>query len=47
MQKEKRRRVFRPGLSVKDGEPIDLFRAIKSLVFHRRFLSLGLSQQLK
>ena len=34
MQQEKRRRVFRAGLSVKDGEPIDLYRAIKSRVFH-------------
>ena len=31
MQQEKRRRVFRAGLSVKDGEPINLYGAIKSL----------------
>ena len=41
MQQEKRRRVFRAGLSVKDGEPIYLCRAIKSRVFHGTFLSLG------
>src|ERR1700730_9565886 len=47
MQQEERRRVLRAGLSVKDGEPIYLCRAIKSRVFHRTFLSLGLGQQLK
>ena len=47
MQQEKRRRVFRAGLSVKDGEPIYLCRAIKSRVFHGTFLSSGLGQQLK
>ena len=34
MQQQKRRRVFRAGLSVKDGEPIYLCRAIKSRVLH-------------
>ena len=43
VQQEKRRRVFRAGLSVKDGEPIYLYRAIKSRVFHGTFLSVGLS----
>ena len=47
MQQEKRRRVFGTGLSVKDGELIYLYRAIKSRVFHGTFLSLGLGQQLK
>ena len=47
VQQQKRRRVFRAGLSVKDGEPIDLYRAIKSRVFHGTFLSLGLGQQWK
>ena len=41
VQQEKRWRVFRPGLSVKDGESIYLYRAIKSRVFHGTFLSLG------
>ena len=45
MQQEKRRRVFRAGLSVEDGEPVYLYRAIKSRVFHGTFLSLG--EQLK
>jgi hypothetical protein len=44
VQQEKRRRVFRSGLSVKDGEPIYLCRAIKRQVFHGTFLSLGLGQ---
>src|SRR6266480_1945621 len=47
MQQEKRRRVFRAGLSIKNGEPIYLCRAIKSRVFHGTFLSFGLGQQLK
>src|SRR5438093_13521962 len=41
VQQEKRRRVFRTGLSIKDGEPIYLYRAIKSRVFHGTFLVLG------
>ena len=45
MQQKKRRRVFRPGFSIKDREPIYLGRAIKSRVFHRSFLSL--CEQLK
>src|SRR5207237_6375580 len=36
VQQEKRRRVFRSGLSVRDGEPIYLYRAIKSRAFHGR-----------
>src|SRR5437899_12745158 len=47
VQQEKRRRVFRSGFSIKDGEPIYLDRAIKSWVFHGRFLSFGLGEQLK
>ena len=47
MQQEKRRRVFRAGLSVKDGEPVYLCRAITSRVFHGTFLSLGLIQPLQ
>jgi hypothetical protein len=39
VQQEQGGRVFRAGLSVKDGEPIDLGRTIKS----RMFLSLVLS----
>ena len=41
VQQEKRRRVFRAGLPVKGGEPIYLYRAIKSRVFHGTFLSMG------
>ena len=47
MQQQKRRRVFRPGLSVKDGESIYLYRAIRSRLFHGTFLSLGVGWQLK
>jgi hypothetical protein len=47
VQQEKRRRVFWAGLSVKDGEPIYRYRAIKNRVFHGTFLSLGLGKQLK
>ena len=39
MQQQKRRRVFRAGLSVKDGKPIYLYRAINSRVFHGTFPS--------
>jgi hypothetical protein len=46
VQQEKRGRVFGTGLSVKDGEPICLCRAIKSRVLHGTFLSLGLGQPL-
>src|SRR5438270_5733590 len=45
MQQEKSGRVFRAGLSIKDGEPIYLCRAIKSRVFHGTALFLG--EQLK
>ena len=47
MQQEKRRLVFRAGFSVENGEPLYLYRAKKSRVFHGMVLSLGLSQQLK
>ncbi len=47
MEQEKRRRVFRAGLSVENGELIYVYRAIKSRVFHGASLSWGLSQQLK
>ena len=43
MQQEKRWRIFRAGLSVKDGETIYLHGAIKSRMFHESFLSLGFS----
>jgi hypothetical protein len=46
VQQQKRWRIFRPGLSVKDGEPIYLYRAIKSRVFHGPLLSLGGGRQL-
>ena len=42
MQQHKHGRIFRPGLSVKDGEPVYLDGAIKSWVFLEAFLSLGL-----
>jgi len=45
VQQEKRRRVFWTGLSIKDGEPIYLYGAITSRVFHGTFLSFG--EQLK
>jgi hypothetical protein len=47
VEQEKRRRLFRACLSIKDGEPIDLYRAIKSRVFHGIFFSFRLGQQLK
>jgi len=45
VKQEKRRRVFRAGLSIEDGEPIYLRRSIKNRMFHGMFLSLG--EQLK
>src|SRR5476649_147926 len=45
VQQEKRRRVFRAGLSVKNRQSIDLFRAIKSRVFHGGFLSINLGER--
>src|SRR6476659_9329854 len=42
VEQEKRRRLFRTGFSIKDGEPIYLDRAIRGRVFHRAFLSFGL-----
>jgi len=47
VQEKNRRRVFRSGLSVKDGQAIYLYRAIKSRVLHVIILSLVLGQQLK
>lgn len=47
MQEEKRRPVFGAGLPVKDGEPIDLDRAIRSVLFRETFLSLGLREDLR
>ncbi len=41
MQQEKRRRVFRAGLSVENGQSIYLHRAIKSRGHHRGFPSVG------
>jgi hypothetical protein len=41
MQQEKRGRVLWTGLSVKDGDPIYLYRAIEGWVFYRNFWSLG------
>jgi hypothetical protein len=46
VQQEKRWRVFRAGLSVKNGESIYLYRVMKSRVFHGTFLSLGVGQRL-
>jgi len=39
VQQEECRHVFRTGLSVKDGEPINLRRAIQRWIFHVTFLS--------
>ena len=47
VQQKKRRRVFRTGFSVKDGESIYLYRAINSRVFQGAFLSLRMDWQLK
>src|SRR5580704_3385589 len=47
VQQEKRRGVFWPGLSVKDGESIYLYRAIKSRVFHGALLALRVGRHLK
>ena len=47
MQKQKRGRAFRARFSVKNGEPIDLNRAIRNRVFHGAFLCLGLARQWK
>jgi len=47
VQQEKRRRIFRAGLSAEDRESVNLDRAIKSRVFHGTFLSLSLGHQLK
>lgn len=46
MQQEKRRPVFRASLSVKDREPIYLYRAIERWVFHGTFPSVNLGRQL-
>src|SRR6266853_4482257 len=42
VQQEKDRRLFRSGFSIKDGEPIYLYRAIRGRVFHRAFFSFRL-----
>jgi hypothetical protein len=47
MQQQNRWRVFRPGLSVKDGESICQYRATKSRMFHGTFLSLRVGRRLK
>src|SRR5207247_6555656 len=47
VEQENRRRLFRAGLSIKDGEPIYLYRAMKNRVFHGTFLSFGKRQQLE
>ncbi len=47
VEQQKRRRVLQASLSVKDGEPIDLRRAIESRVFHLAFLSLLLCRARK
>ena len=46
MQQEKRRRVLRASLSIKNGEPIYGCRAIKSRVFHETFLSKQVDTEL-
>jgi hypothetical protein len=45
MEQEKRRRVFRAGLSIKYGEPVDLDGAINGPLLHRMFLFFRLGQQ--
>jgi hypothetical protein len=47
VQQQKHWRIFRPGLSVKDGETVYLDGAIKSRLFHEAFLSLGLGEKRK
>ncbi len=47
VQQEKGRRVFRTSFSVKDGESIYLYRAIRRLRFHGTFLSLGVGWRMK
>ena len=42
MQQQERRRVFRTGLSLENGEPIDLQGAILSRILHGMFLSLDM-----
>jgi hypothetical protein len=42
VQQENRRRIFRAGLPVENGKPINLDIATKSRVFHGTFLSLHL-----
>ena len=41
MQQENRRGILRPGLSVEEGEPIDRYRAVRSWVIHKMYLSMG------
>jgi hypothetical protein len=44
VQQKKYGGIFRAGLPVKDSETINLYRAIKSRVFHGRFLSMVASR---
>jgi hypothetical protein len=46
VQQEKRRRIFRAGFSIENGEPIDLHVSINGRMFHGAFLSCRLGQQL-
>ena len=45
MQQQKHWCIFRPALSVKDGETVYLDGAIKSRMVHEAFLSLGLGEK--
>jgi len=47
MKEEKRRRIFRTCLSVKDREPIYLYCPIGSRVLHSTFPSKNLRRQLR
>lgn len=47
MQLENRRCFPGAGLPIKDRVPIDPHRAIRSRVFHVKFLSLDLGPQMK
>jgi hypothetical protein len=45
VQQQKGGPIFRAGLPVKDGKPIDLRRAVKSRMLHGMFLSMVLGEQ--
>src|SRR6202046_273553 len=51
VQQQKRRRILRPSLPIKNGKPINLHLAISSRaissIFHMTFLSLALRQRRK